>query len=224
MKKILTAAALLVSLAIPLHAQNWSIGAGTGAFVFGDFVERTVRPVAGGEAAGPTTQTLSAGTRPGLSVDIERSFSDRWAVRLEGTFTRAPLAIKELGDGDADFELEAGDIDIATFSLPIVFRINRGGALRFHLFGGPAYAIYRPIGRENAEQSITVFEGTRARWGAAAGAGIGWQWSERFAIEGAISDVVTSSPFQREDFPDVPGFHIPRPHNVHTTVGIRYRF
>jgi hypothetical protein len=53
---------------------------------------------------------------------------------------------------------------------------------------------------------------------------VAWWVSDRFAVEGNISDIVTSSPFDREDFPDVPGFDIPRPHNVHTTVGVRWRF
>jgi hypothetical protein len=57
-----------------------------------------------------------------------------------------------------------------------------------------------------------------------AGAGLAWWTSDRFAIEANISDIVTSSPFSRDDFPDVPGFHIPRPHNVHTTVGGRWKW
>ncbi len=223
MKKKLTIAALALTLALPAAAQNWSIGVGSGAFVFGDFVERRVRPVAGDTSEGSFTQTLSADTRAGLSVDIERSFSERWAVRLEGTFTRAPLSIKEQG-GDAEFELEAGEMDVTTFALPIVFRINRGGALRFHLMAGPAYAIYSPERSANAGSNISVFADARSRWGAVAGLGADWHLSERFAIEGAISDIVTASPFERRDFPDVPGFHIPKPHNVHTTLGVRYRF
>src|SRR5687767_10426406 len=136
MKKKLTIAALVLTFALPATAQNWSIGIGSGAFVFGDFVERKVRPLAGDTSEGTFTQTLSAETRPGLSVDIERSLSDRWAVRLEGAFTRAPLSIKEQGS-DAEFEFDAGEMDVTTFALPIVFRINRGGALRFHLMAGP---------------------------------------------------------------------------------------
>ncbi|HEX2120733.1 MAG TPA: outer membrane beta-barrel protein [Thermoanaerobaculia bacterium] len=225
MKKSLTILAFLTALALPLTAQDWSIGVGTGAFVFGDFVERRVRPVAGGETDGPTIQTLSAGTRPGLLVDIERVLSDRWAIRFEGAFTRAPLAVKEEGDGsDEDFELDAGDLDVATFMLPIVFRINTGGTFRFHIMGGPAYAIYRPVGRENTDATITVFEDTRSEWGAAAAVGAAWHVSNRFAVEAAIADIVTSSPFDRDDFPDVPGIDIPKPHNIHTTFGIRYRF
>ena len=43
-------------------------------------------------------------------------------------------------------------------------------------------------------------------------------------IEGAIADIVTTSPFDEGDTENLPGFDIPKPHNVHTTVGIRYRF
>lgn len=48
--------------------------------------------------------------------------------------------------------------------------------------------------------------------------------SERFAVEGTLTDIVTTSPFERSDFPDVPGYTIPKPHNVHTTVGVRWKF
>jgi opacity protein-like surface antigen len=223
MKKNLTIALLLTLCTLPATAQDWSVGVGTGAFVFGDFVERRIRSVAGGTATPPTIQTLSAGTRAGLAVDIERSFSERWAIQLNGTFTRAPLAIKS-EDDVGDFELEAGDMDVAILSAPIIFRINRGGTFRFYLMGGPAYGIYKPRGRQNVTGSLTVFEETRNEWGAMAGAGVAWVISGRFSVEGEISDTVTSSPFHREDFPDVPGFSIPKPHNIHTIVGIRYRF
>jgi len=220
MKKKLTIAALLLS-ATPLLAQNWSIGAGSGAFVFGDFVERKMRgPGSPDHPSQVTTLTLTVASRAGLAVDIERSFSERWAVRLEGAFTRAPLSIED-SNGDA-FTVRAGDLDVTTFMVPIVFRINTGGALRFHLLGGPAYAIYRPGGAQNSD--ITVFEGTRNEWGAAGGAGAAWRLSNRFAIEGEITDIVTSSPFHRDDFSDTTGLSIPKPHNVHTKLGVRYRF
>ena len=48
--------------------------------------------------------------------------------------------------------------------------------------------------------------------------------NDRWAIEGTITDISTSSPFDRSDFPDVPGYSVPRPHNVHTTVGVRFKF
>ncbi|HEX8171880.1 MAG TPA: outer membrane beta-barrel protein [Thermoanaerobaculia bacterium] len=224
MKKAFVAAALLTALALPAAAQNWSLGARTGAFVFGDFIERKLRqpgvPPSGGAV---TTSTLSAKTRPGLSVDLERVLGSRWAFRAEGTFTHAPLAIKSEGSSSGT-ELEAGDLDVTTLAVPIVFRINRNGAFRFHLLAGPAYAMYRINGRAPAGAPVNVSDETRSEWGAMAGLGLGWQLSNRFALEGEISDTVTTSPF-REDVPDdIPGFKVPTPHNVHTTVGIRYRF
>src|SRR5438067_1733531 len=54
--------------------------------------------------------------------------------------------------------------------------------------------------------------------------GAQWWWSDRFAAEGRVQDVVTSSPFERSDFGTLSGIHTLRPQHVHTTVGIRYRF
>lgn len=224
MKKKLTIALALTLCSLSAAAQDWSVGVGSGAFIFGDFVERRMRPVAGDTVSDPRIQTLSAGTRPGLAVSIEHGFAPRWAVRLEGTFTRAPLALKSKEGDNDEFELDAGDLDVMTLKLPIVFRINTGGAFRFHIMGGPAFASYRPEGRENAAGTVTVFDGTRNRWGATAGFGVTWHISDRFAVEGQISDTVTSSPFDRDDYPDVPGIDIPKPHNVHTVLGARYRF
>jgi hypothetical protein len=223
MRKILTLAAAFLLSALPLAAQQWSIGVHSGAYVFGDFVERSLRPVSGeNPPGGRIVMVLSAETRPGLAFDIERDFAPRWAVRIEGTFTSSSLAVGEEGAGD-DVTVDAGELDVATFTAPLVFRINPRGAFRFHLMGGPAYAIYRITGRPNSG-GITPFDETRAEWGFIAGGGVAWWLSERFAIEGNFSDVSTSSPFHREDFPDVPGYNIPRPHNVHTTAGLRYRF
>jgi hypothetical protein len=219
MQKKLTIAAALLFFAFPLTAQDWSIGVATGPFVFGDFVERTLRPVNTEGPDEPITLTLSAATRAGVAVDVEHGFSDRWAVRLEGTFTRAPLSIK--GGDDDGVDLDSGEIDVATFTLPIVFRINPRGSLRFHLLGGPAYAIYEPRGRSNA--SIPITGHTRSEWGVAFGAGAGWWLSDRFAIEGGITDVITTSPFDEMDDLDVPGVDVKKPHNVHTMIGVRWR-
>jgi opacity protein-like surface antigen len=221
MKKKLTIALALVACALPATAQNWSIGVRSGAFVFGDFVERNLQPAAGDPTAEPIRLTLTAETSPGLSVDLEHSFAPRWAVRLEGTFTHASLAVEDSTDEEAD--IHAGDLDVTTFMVPLVFRINPNGSFRFHLFGGPAYAIYK---FEPPERSAGIpFGGeTRSAWGAAVGGGLTWQIRESFGIEGAISDIVTTSPFDRSDLPPGPGITLPKPHNVHTTVGIRYRF
>lgn len=218
-------AVLLLALActLPLGAQNWSVGAHTGPFVFGDFVERTVRIGNPGGPSANTTLVLSAGVRAGAGVDLERRLSDRWAVRLEGTFTNAPLRLgQEDADGDGA-ELDAGDLDVATFMLPIVYRINRNGAFRFHVMGGPAMAVYRG-NAPDAAGARPAFEGTQQEWGIAFGGGVGWWVSDRFAIEGNITDITTSSPFEEEDFPASQNVDIKRPHNVHTTVGVRWTF
>lgn len=222
MKKKLTIAAALLAITLPAAAQDWSIGVHSGPFVFGDFVERRLRPSTGQGPTGTSTLTLSAATRAGLTIDLERDLAERWAVRVEGTFTRAPLAVKDQSDDD-EFALDAGEVDVATFTLPVIFRINPRGAFRAHVMGGPAYAIYRITGRPNAS-GITVLDMTRGEFGLMAGGGIAWWTSDRFAVEGNFSDVVTTSPFERGDFPDTPGWSIPKPHNVHTTVGVRWRF
>ena len=221
MKKKLTMAAALLAITLPLTAQDWSIGVHSGAFVFGDFVERKVRPSIGGVPGDTVTMSLSAATRPGLAIDIQRDFSRRWGVRLEGAFTNAPLQIKE--EGDEALTFEAGELDVVTVTLPIVFRINSRGSFRFHIMGGPAYAMY-DFQPEAHSGAIPVASRTENAWGFVGGAGVGWWISDRFAIEGTISDINTTSPFERSDFPDVPGYSIPRPHNVHTTVGVRFKF
>ncbi|HKO58085.1 MAG TPA: hypothetical protein VJ276_19615 [Thermoanaerobaculia bacterium] len=201
-------------------ADGWSIGVGTGPFVFGNFAERTIL-VGNPGSAHPVTTTLAAATRPGLSVDLQHDLTPALALELDATFTEAPIAIRNRS-GDESLSLDAGKIDVGTFSLPLVWRINRSGALRFHLATGPAYAAYR-IRRQTG--ATEVFEGTRGRFGAFGAAGVAWQWTPRFAVEGEISDVVTSSPLERSDFgSSQSGLSIPRPHNVHTTVGLRYRF
>ncbi|HYI07429.1 MAG TPA: outer membrane beta-barrel protein [Thermoanaerobaculia bacterium] len=217
MKKILTIAALMLAGAPSLTAQDWSFGAATGPFVFGDFVERSLRVGNGGGSEDAGKLVLSAETSAGVALDIERRFSDRWAIRLEGTFTRAPLSVEQEDGGGVT--IDAGDLDVSTWMLPVVFRINPRGTFRFHLLAGPALAFYRAEGGGEP-----VFDETQSEWGAAFGGGVGWWISDRFAIEGNLTDTITSSPFSREDFPDVPGIDIPRPHNVHTTVGVRWKF
>lgn len=221
MKKKLTITLMLLVCTLPATAQNWSIGVRTGAFVFGDFVERHVKPVASDPAVEPVTLTLSAATRAGLAVDLERRLADRWALRLEGTFTHSPLTLEDSSEEGTN--IRSGELDVTTFTVPLVFRINPNGSFRFILFGGPALAVYKfePPPRTSG---IPVAETTRNEFGAMAGGGVTWQIAERFGIEGTISDIVTTSPFDRGDLPSGPGFDVPKPHNVHTTVGIRYRF
>ena len=69
-----------------------------------------------------------------------------------------------------------------------------------------------------------VFPTLIKSWGVSVGGGVGWWLSDRFAIEGEITDVATKSPFESEDFPAAQRVQIERPHNIHTTAGIRYRF
>jgi len=220
LKRLLSLLPLALFCTHPLLAQDWSLGVGTGPFVFGHFAERRIRVGTEGSSS-VTTITIAAATRPGLSVDLERRLTPALSVRFGGAFTEAPVTLRSRR-GDNSVSIDAGKVDVGTFFLPLVWNINRSGALRFHLGAGPAYALYH-IRRRAGESSI--FEGTRPRWGAGAQGGIAWQWSRRFAVEGEISDVVTSSLLNRSDFPaDSIGLDIPKPHNVHTTVGLRYRF
>lgn len=218
MRKLLP---LLLLAALPASAQSWSVGAGTGPFFFGDFLRRTVR--IGTEESELQRSVLSAATRAGLTVDVERNISDRFAIRLEGTFTRAPLGIKQ-EDVDDAVAVEAGDIDIATFVLPLLFRINPQGTFRFHLHGGLAHAAYKFRRRENAPNTLGGFRGTRTEWGWAGGGGMGWYFSDNFAVEAQATAISTASPFREDEIGGAGTIEIPRPNHLHTTVGMRYRF
>ena len=215
------AIAVLLAASHNLRAENWSLGVATGPFVFGKFAERPVT-IGNGTETGKTKTTLSAATRAGAVVDIERGLGDRFALRLEGTWTRAPLRIKS---GSQGVNIDAGKMNVTAFAAPVVFRINPHGAFRFDLLGGPAYALYNVHRRTSGGVTTPLFDGTRGRWGAAAGAGVAWWWSRSFAVEGRVQDIVTSSPFRRTDItPSGQGVHIPKSQNGHTTIGIRYRF
>ena len=104
----------------------------------------------------------------------------------------------------------------------VVFRINRNGAFRFHVMGGPAMAVYR--GNAPSPSAQPAFEGTQQEWGFAYGGGVGWWMTDRFAIEGNLTDITTTSPFDAGDFPNSTALDIPRTHNVHTTIGVRWVF
>jgi opacity protein-like surface antigen len=222
MMKNLAVFALLLALAVPLAAQDWSVGVSSGPFVFGDFLERRVRIVTGEPPPVFVTNVLSAGTRAGLAVDIERRLTDRWSIRLEGTFVNAPLTLEREDDPGAGNELDGADLDVTTFMLPVIFHINRNGAFRFHVMAGPALALYRGNAPEGAA-SEPLFEEMQTEFGGAFGGGVAWWMSDRFAIEGNLTDIITTSPFDREDFSTAP-VKTPNPHNVHTTVGLRWRF
>jgi hypothetical protein len=84
--------------------------------------------------------------------------------------------------------------------------------------------MYRAEAKRGAPNS-GVYEGTRNRWGVVAGGGVSWWLRDRFALTGELADIYTSSPFERSDLPPFTnGVDIPRTHNVHTSVGFRYRF
>src|SRR5260370_39140804 len=84
----------LLLATLPATAEDWSVGAGTGPFAFGKFAVRSVRASTGEPGTQVSKLKLTAATRPGLVVDIERTFNDRFALRLQGTFTDSPLAVK----------------------------------------------------------------------------------------------------------------------------------
>jgi hypothetical protein len=224
MRKILPAALLLLPFALPAHAENgWSFGAGIGPFVFGYFVERTTT-ITTETGSGTTRSRLSAATRPGASADIERDVNGWLGIRLDAAWTRAPMKVKSGSNGVA---FEAGHADITTFAAPLIVNFNRHGAFRVHLTGGPAYALYDMKATGGGGNTLSIFNGTRGRWGGIAGGGVAWWMSDRFAIEGEADDIITASPFRRSDFPatnNFGGVQIPKTHNVHTTAGIRYRW
>lgn len=214
--------ALLASILLtaPLHAQQWSASFGTGPFIFGHFAERTA--AIGNEAGSTSTSShLSAATRAGASADIERDFNRRLGLRLQASWTRAPLSMKSSGSGIA---IDAGRMSVTTFTLPLVVRLNRG-ALQFHAIGGPAYAMYDVHRRVGGGLTTPLFEGRRGRFGGVAGVGVAWLWSRQLALEWQAADIVTGSPFHVQDIsPTAKGVRILEPQNGHTTIGVRYRF
>lgn len=220
MRNPLPAIAALAILSTPAVAQQWSVGVATGPFVFGDLAERTVR-AAGGGPGNVSHLTLTAKIRPGIAADIERELNERFMVRLEGTFTSSPLAIES---GNAKVGIDAGKLDVSSWTVPLMIRLNPHGTFRFHVGGGPAYAIYHIRRRAGTGGGITPFRGTRSRFGGAAAAGVEWSLSERLAIEGEVQYIRTSSPFRESDFVAPELMHIPQPQHTHTTAGVRWRF
>jgi hypothetical protein len=212
----------LLAAALPAAAQSWSLGLGTGPFIFGKFARRT-QTLTNGETTATTSSTLSAATRAGLSADIGRDFNGWLGLRVGASWTEAPMRLKST-TGDNGVNIDAGKMRITTFTAPFVVSLNRHGAFRFDLLGGPAYAMYEIRRTTDTGASAPAFEGTRGRWGFVGGAAVNWWFSDRFAAEGKIEDIVTSSPFEKTDFASTTGLRILRPQNVHTTVGLRLRF
>ena len=213
---------LLLLAALPLQAQDWSASFGSGPFVFGHFAERTV--VIGNETDRTTiTSRLSAATRAGATADIERDLNRWLALRLDASWTRAPLSIKS-SSGTSTVSFDAGRVSVTTFVLPLVVHLNRG-AFRIHVLAGPAYALYKIQRRTSQGATVPLFAGTRGRWGGSAGIGAAWWWSRQFALEWQAAAIVTSSPFHVEDIAaSSKGVRILRPRNGHTTIGLRYHF
>ena len=220
MRRILAVFAFVASAA---HAESWSIGGGTGPFIFGHFVERSIT-LNNGSGSATTRTRLSAETRAGVEADLERDIGRRFAIRIEGTWVQAPLRIKS-ASGDQGTSIDAGHLNLTTIVVPLVFHINPNGALRFNVMGGPAYAFYNVHRRDAAGTTFSFFQGTREQWGGAGAVGVEWWWMRNFGVEWQAQAIVTSSPFRTADFGTAAqGIHIPKPRNGHTTIGIRYRF
>lgn len=211
-------------VASPAAAQEWGIGFSSGPFIFGDFAERTSRIT---DSLGNTvevTSSLSAETRAGGMVHLERFFNDRFSVRADATFTRAPLAVSTERDNEDPVALTVGEMDATTIALTGAMRFNRGGRLRPFLFAGPAYVMY-DFDRDDDSGAIPIFEGARNRFAVVGGAGAEWWWSDRFAIRGELSDTYSEAPLEASDFgPAAERIEIKRPHHIHTTLGLTYRF
>ena len=216
---VLLAAASLI--AVPATAQQWAFGAGAGPFIFGDFVRETLKPVTPAGTGDPTEVKLTGKSRIGFSADLERAINDRFAVRLEGAWTDSKLQVKTASAGG--ISLEAGALKVTTIMLPLVIRFNPRGTFRFHILGGPAYAMYDIKPQNVPAGTEDTFGGTRDRWGGAIGGGVAWWISNRWALEGQITDIITSSPFDRSEFTGQ-NVDVPNSQNVHTTAGIRVRF
>src|SRR5437870_4144649 len=117
-------------------ADGWSVGLSTGPFVFGTFAERS-STIATESGSTTTRSRLSAATRPGASADIERDFNDWLALRLDASWTRAPMKVKSGSGSGVSFN--ADHVNITTLALPFVLKLNRHGPFRLHPSGGPAY-------------------------------------------------------------------------------------
>lgn len=219
---------LLAALPSTALGQEWIGSVASGPFVFGDFAERKATIDLGDDSVDVTT-TLSADTRPGLMLDVERLLNDRFAIRLEGTATRAPMSAKTLSDDDDPsgdgVTIEIGDLDVLSIAAAAVFRFNRGGSLRPYLLGGPAWVTYK-MDDEDKTGVEPLFDGRRSRIGALVGAGVEWWWRPRLAIRAELADIYTESPLERSDFRGTPSskLQIDNTHNVHTNIGLRYRF
>lgn len=117
----------------------------------------------GASASVPDNDPFSATTRPGGSADVEHDINDRFAVRLDAAWTRAPMKVKSGSSQGLSFD--AGHANITTIALPLVVNLNPHGTFRLHLAGGPAYGFYNMHARTGSSSSLSIFNGTRGRWG-----------------------------------------------------------
>lgn len=228
MKASLFAFLLTLVVSADAWASDWTIGAATGPFVFGHFAERSVT-IGSGETRRRIRYALSAETRPGVKLGLQRDFNDRVSMRLEGSFVNAPLAIKTGSDSDRPAS-ETGSLQIArmrvtSVALPLVVRINRRGALRPFLGGGPTFVMYETE-RRSQSALLPLFAGKRSQAGLDLIVGIEWSISRSFSLEGDLRDSITRSPFRKEDLQTSPALSrgLPSVHNLHSTIGLRYRF
>src|SRR2546428_10550288 len=118
MRSTLFIFALIVAASTTARAENWSIGGGTGPFIFGHFVERTAT-IKNETGSATTTSRLSAETRAGIAADVERDLTKRLAIRFEATWVRSPLRIKSRS-GDQGATIDAGHLKLTTFVVPLV--------------------------------------------------------------------------------------------------------
>lgn len=224
-RTLLSAFALMLVPALATGAE-WSVGASAGPFFFGRFAESQVT-IVNGESTVRISRSLTAKTRAGLLFDVERIFNDRVSIRFEAGINEAPLSISTDDDDTPDdgTSLEVGEMQVTTFAVPFVFRLNHAGTFRPYILAGVAYALY-DFQPEESTRSLPLFEGTRGRLGVTVGAGLDWWLTRRLAIFGQTSDIYTKAPLSDDDFsgPRPRSYSIENPHNVHTTLGLRYSF
>ena len=214
--------AFAITFSVPLTAQQWAFGIGTGPFVFGDFSRRD-STISNDESTVHVHTSISAGTRAGLIVDGERLLNDRLSLRLSGTATRAPLSIRTKSGKDDGVSLDIGHLSVTTVALAVVFRFNSGGSFRPYLLAGPAWARYSM--HDAPEGAEPLFTGTRTRPGAEAGGGLEWWWRRNIGVRGELTDLLTGSPLRRSDFNNPPpSLELRKPHNVHTSAALVVRF
>lgn len=215
---------LLLLFAIPCSAQHWGVTFGSGPFIFGSFAESRSR-ISNGLETKVIEHVLSASTTAGAVAGVERFYNDRVSLRAEVSFTKAPIAVKSSGDEEDSVSVGVGDMSVSAFVIPVTFRFNRRGTLRPFISAGPAAVAY-DVEPSTSTRSVPLFRGTRVRAGAAASAGAEWWISNRWIIRGEVIDIVTQSPLKESDLSGAQTLQseITIPHNLHTTIGVAYRF